>query len=190
MTAISNIAEFKSLTLAQKFEFFDSGINQSLNEFSNQQIHELLKNIILDKSENSNIRKHSVSLLTDCVLLNRIKIRQALNILIDDWHDEIEVFLEVQRLKDLFFYYSEAGSEIENIYNSMLSSEEAELSSEASYNLGLIKFQNFLSTNSEEEKKKFLDESHSFLEKASSEIENREDSLFFLQTVSIIKNVI
>jgi hypothetical protein len=190
MTALSNIADFGALSLAQKYDVFDSGLPDAIKALSNQEIYFLLRNIILNSSENSNIRKRALSALTDCVLLRRIKTRQALSVLIDDWKVGEDVFLEAQRLKDLYFYYSEEKQEIEQVYLGALKSSDAELSSEALYQLGLITFQNSIESNSHETRIKLLDESYSYLSSSISDLENRDDARFFLYVISIVRNAL
>jgi len=190
MGELTNIADFTSLSLSEKFNIFDEGLPKSVRALSTAAIYQLLKRVISDPSENQNIRKRALAVLTDYVLLKEIKVRQALSILIDDWKPAGDIFIELQRLKDLFLYYFEEKSDIENIFIEYLTSTEAELSSEANYLLGLIKFQESLLSLVPAEQLVLLEQSNSYLIQSIEELENRDDALFFQKTVLVLKNAV
>lgn len=182
----TNISKFKSLTVSEKITFFDIEIVATIDELNDQQLYLLLKEIIVDPSENSYIRKRALEVFINCVFLKRIKVRQALSLLIDEWADDDDLFLRLQRLKELFFFYSEGEQEISNIFIGHLKDDETEIASEAYFNLGLIEMQKGFASTNKQTSLDHLYESEKLFKLSNEIIENRIDSEIFKLTVSII----
>ena len=89
----------------------------------------------MDSNENTFVRKNALKLFTDLVFIGRLKTRHALSLLIDDWSPNKDVFLELQRIKDLLLYYEESNEEsddIESIFKAGTENSEAEIVGESS----------------------------------------------------------
>jgi hypothetical protein len=183
------LSQYESLTLAEKFNFFGSGLNGNLLQFKEIDLRKFLKLVILDDSENTNIRKQAIEIHTECVLLQKLKARYELNILIDDWTETQNTSLEVRRLKDLFLFYEEAPDDIEGIYEVGTESGEAEIQSESYFHLGLISFLRALESSSEDSITP-LNNSYEHFINSSEAIENRTDAEFFKNVVSLLIDLI
>ncbi len=187
--AIYEISDFKKLSLQNKYRFFDFEFEANINSVDSKELNRLFRGIILDDSENDNIRKRALQLFIDCALLERIKVRQVLSLLLDDWNDNADIFLKIQRLKELFLFYAEEEGEIEALCQSCVEDQEAELASEAQHNLGLIYMQKGLIAQSRNDSLDLLKESEDNFLQAITIIENRIDSQFFRIVVSILINI-
>jgi hypothetical protein len=185
-----NISSFKTLTLSEKFHFFEGTSNKMLESLSNKNLNPFLKEVILDNTENSNIRKNALQTYINYTILGRIKARQALTLLIDEWNDDSDLFLKLQRLKDLYLFYNEEETEIENIYQHSLKVDETELISESFFNLGLINMQKAFSSTEKKETLFFLEKSKIFFTESHGIIENRIDSQFYKISITIIVDLI
>lgn len=181
-----NLLIFNFLSLSEKFYFFDCEVNEIINSSENIDFNVLFSKIILDDSENSNIRKRALEIFIECVFLKKIKTRQALNLLVDNWNNNSDVFLKLQRLKDLFFFYDQESIEIETIFKDHLKEEETELISEAYFNLGLINMQKGFLSLTKDETLSYLKESETFFRFSNEFIENRIDAQFYIIIVSIL----
>jgi hypothetical protein len=191
MDTVNSISEFNHLPLPERFNFFEGGIEDFITSATDQELYQFLRAIILDLSENENIRKIALSIFTNCVFLERIKVRQALNVLLDEWTTHVDKqHLEAQRLKDLFYYYEEDREGIEKTYKSFTENADAELVSEAYLCLGLISFQKGLVDQSDSTALMFFNECNLFLKNSLVVIENRVDAEFFHKASSIIANLI
>ncbi len=190
MLNTKNILSFKDLTLPEKFNFFEGKENETLKSLSDKNLNVYLKRIILDNKENNNIRKNALQAYIQYTAINRIKVRQTLSLLIDEWDDDADVFLKLQRLKDLYLFYNEEELEIETIYQDSLREEETELISESYFNLGLINMQKAFSSIEQEETVLYLSKSKLFFNKSNEIIENRIDAQFYEISITIIIDLI
>ena len=182
--------DYINFSISEKFDFFDIGISNVVQLMEERKLNKFLKNIILDSSENSHIRKSAQKVFIECVFLNKLKSRQALNLLIDDWFETSEVFLEAQRIKDLYFFYDKEPNEIENIFINYSNNEEHELASEAYLNLGLINMQKGLLCKEQSKIYDYLNRSEDYLHQANRLIENRVDAQYYQIIVSVIKDLV
>jgi hypothetical protein len=191
MQDLNNISIFKGLTLSEKFHFFEGHNNSTLESFSDKYLNDFLRKIILDNKENVNIRKNALQTYVHYTALGRIKVRQTLSLLIDEWDENADVFLKLQRLKDLYLFYNEEETEIETIYQDSLKEEkEKELLSESLFNLGLINMQKGFSSIEKEKTILFLEKSKLFFTESNEIIENRIDSKFYKILITIIVDLI
>lgn len=190
MEKILNITEFNLLNLPEKFEFFESEVKNIVSSLDEKNLYLFFKFIITNSLENSNIRKKALESFINSVLLNKLKERQALSLLIDNWESNNEIFLELYRLNVLFLFYDKEPNEIESIYLDSLKNSELEIVSESYFNLGLIYMQKGLLSNTKEEMQKFLNESHFYFVQSNISIENRINSEFFEKTLSITIDII
>jgi hypothetical protein len=171
--------QYHSFTMPEKFYFFGCSAHECLGALEERDIYKFLRSIILDETENSNIRKKAIELHTDYILVNRLKPRYALDILIESWPVQQEdIFLEVRRLKDLFLFYESEPADIMDIYQLGTNNAEVEIQSESYFHLGLIHFLAALKAG-EIEFKTVLQRSLSAFESAFIVVENRIDAEFF-----------
>ena len=172
--------EYKAFTISEKFYFFDCNAHEILGSFKESDIYKFLRVIILNEEENPNIRKKAIELHTEYILINKLKPRYALDILIEFWAETQDIFLEVRRLKDLFLFYELEPNDIKKIYQLGTNNDEVEIQSESYFHLGLIYFLSALKSE-QSEFKKILQDSLSAFEAAFEVIENRIDAEFFRQ---------
>jgi hypothetical protein len=185
-----NLIIFKTLSLSEKFSFFDSEIINAINSTQDSELNNFLREIILNASENCNIRKKAQKIFIECVFLKKIKVRQALGLFIDDWNSNSDVFQKLQRLKDLYLFYNEEEDDIEAIFQAHTKEDENELASEAYFNLGLINMQKGFSSSTKEEALIYLNNSVNLFSHSYEIIENRIDAQFYKITLSILINLL
>ena len=189
MSTAKNISIYDELSTSQKFLFFEEGFISAISSVCEKDLNHFLREIIFDSSENTYIRKKALETFVECVIIKRLKVRHALCLLVDDWSFGTEMFLELQRLKELFFFYNEEQGEIERIFINSMSECEAEIISECCHNLGLINMQKSFLSVSRKESIDYLQKSKFFFGNASDIIENRIDSNIFAKSVSIILDI-
>jgi hypothetical protein len=179
MENIKSLTEqYNVFTMPEKFNFFGCNAHIILGSFGERDIYRFLRSIILDETENSNIRTKAIELHTDYILVNKLKPRYALDILIESWPAQQDVFLEIRRLKDLFLFYESEPAEIMSVYQLGTNNIELEIQAESYFYLGLIHFLSALKSE-EVEFKTILQSSFSAFESAFVIIENRIDAEFF-----------
>ncbi len=186
MVDVADTNTFESLPLPQKISFFETKIDEVVDSLEETKLNKFLKTIVLDDAENAYLRRRALEVFTDCVFFEKLKARQELIILIDDWNENEEIFLEIRRLKDLFLFYFNEPEDIEEIYKKQTANHESEIAAESYYHLGLIEMQRALSSDSESDCISSLNNSYSFFKKSSEEIENRIDAYFFQIVTSLI----
>lgn len=191
MSSLTEItSHYGNLSLAEKFYFFDADALVFFEELTDRDISKFLKIVILDESENSNIRKQAIEIHTEYVLLQKLKPRYELNILIDEWSSSQDPFLEIRRLKDLFLFYEEDPDEIEEVYrNSIGEEKDTEIQSESYFCLGLIDFLKAIRFNKNEAIIS-LQNSYDYFLTSSQTIENRTDADFFSNLVSLMLDLL
>lgn len=192
MNEVFNISEFKSLSLPKKIDFLDSNFIDSIQLSDDKSLNVALRSIALDSNENTFVRKNALKLFTDLVFIGRLKNRHALSLLIDDWLPSQDVFLELQRMKDLLFYYEESNEvceDIESIFKTGTENSEAEIVGESLFNLGIISFIKALKSSNEKEFIFTLENSNNYFHKSIEEIENRVNSKFYQKVILILKEL-
>jgi hypothetical protein len=177
--------QYSVFTMPEKFHFFGCNAHIILGSLEERDIYKFLRSVILDETENSNIRKKAIELHTDYILISKLKPRYALDILIESWPQEQDIFLEIRRLKDLFLFYESEPTEIMRIYQLGTNSDELEIQSESYYHLGLIHFLSALKSGEAELRERFQNSFYAF-ESAFSSIENRVDAEFFKMVIMFI----
>ena len=180
MASVTNIEQFRELDLGDRTKIFDATGDDFAASASPTELYNLLKTIILDRDENSYVRKRAIETLTESVFVDRLKPRHGLSVLMDEWGGPDETFVEVQRVKDLFLLYESVESEVEAVFLSALSHPEAEVRSEGSYRIGLTHLQRALQAKEKSEAVGQLQRAKSAFVASHSEIENRIDAQFFL----------
>lgn len=186
MTDVANITDFNALSAAQKSYFIDEQVDEVVKKLDERELNKLIRSIILDRSENNYIRKKAIEIFTECVFLKKLKARNELGILIEEWEEVEEVYLELRRLKDLFLLYDEDPDAIEKIYQGSTENDEAEIAAEAYYHLGLIAMQKAFLSDSSDQCLLSLEEGKALFNKSSAAIENRIDANFFETVISLI----
>jgi hypothetical protein len=180
---------YSGFTTHEKFHFFECTAHESLSGVEELGVHKFLSSIILNSHENSNIRKKAIELHTNYILINKLKARYALSLLIDAWPNPHDIFLEVHRLKDLFLFYELDPDSIVDVYRLGISSAEIEIQSESYFYLGLIHFLSALKAD-EVDSRKLFQQSINDLESAFSIIENRTDAEFFRAVVAFVLDLL
>ncbi|MEH6945407.1 hypothetical protein, partial [Bacillus sp. JJ722] len=189
----NEIKDFKNWSIIDKFFFFDKKSTDVLNKLEKKTAQRFLSGIILNMNENSNIRKRALESFMDLVKLQKIKKRVALNLLLDDWIDTRDVFIEVVRLKNLALFYGneiEEAEEIEEVYYDLIEQEQYEIRCESLFQLGLIYL---FKANVMKEKSDYLvclTKSLQYFERSNEFVENRVDAEFFIITVQTLINII
>jgi len=188
MNSISYI-EFCTYPLSEKVDFFDNGIVAIFQSVEDSQLYKFLKQIILNVAENAFIRKSAISTLVESVFLGKIKHRQAVTVLVDDWESSPHIFLELQRVKDLF-YFCNIEPDISQIYDSFLADEELEIVTEAQLNLGFIHLQKGFEATSTGDKISYFQIAIQYFKDSDNSIENRIDAKFYLIVSSILLDLL
>ncbi|PFV34819.1 hypothetical protein COL01_10755 [Bacillus thuringiensis] len=184
------IENFEHWTIIEKFYFFDVKSSEILMNIDSKKVQKFLKGIILNSEENSNIRKKALENFVNLVLLQKIKKRFALNLLLDDWVKTEDEFLEIIRLKKLLLFYEDESEEIEDLYLSLIGHKVTEIKCESLFQLGVA---SFLKANVLKDKNEYmmsLKSSLYYLEKASNCVENRVDAKFFSTIVTMLIDII
>ena len=188
MSTISYI-EFCTYPLPKKIDFFDNGLTAIIQSVEDNQLYKFLREIILNITENAFVRKSAISTLVESAFLGKIKDRQVVSILVDEWEVSPHLFLELQRIKDLFYFY-ENEPDVQNIYLSYLESEEIEIVTEARLNLGFINLQKGFEAGSKEDKIKYFQEANKYFIESYKSIENRIDARFYNIVSSILLDLL
>jgi len=175
------ILEFNKRSLQEKIEFFEQHGEALLSHTDGLALYQFLKTVVSDPDANSFVRKKGLELFVNALLIKKIKVRQALTLLIDDWQED-ELFLELERIKALYLVYDQDPNAVTAILQFAQSSEEADLAAEACYRLGLIGFQNALTQPGPENVLAALYISKDLFGQAAVLIENRSDA----QVLSIV----
>ncbi|WPU99044.1 hypothetical protein SNE26_23820 [Mucilaginibacter sp. cycad4] len=187
---MSDILErFAVLILPEKITFLAEDFFAEISNVSKKDLKTFLSSIISDSAENVYIKKQAIDRLMDLVFLNSIKPRQALGILLDDW-EGTNLLLTVNRVKSLYYLYEQDPDEIETIFTAYSKEDEAELSAEALFHLGLINLQKGLLASELEYSLFSLEKSKSDFHSASQLIENRIDAVVFTKIVELTIDVI
>ncbi|MGV8826717.1 MAG: hypothetical protein ACWA6U_00225 [Breznakibacter sp.] len=193
MNKTFDISNFKTLSVPEKLDFLGDSFIASIKEFDEKSLNSLLRSIILDCNENAYVRKSVLELFTELVILGKIKIRHAYSLLIDDWESSEDVFLELQRLKDLLLYYEPSDAEcddIELIFKTGVENSEAEIIGASFFNLGIISLAKALRSSNENEYKTNLENGDLYFKKSIEEIENHIDSKFYQKVILILKELL
>ncbi|MDA2480181.1 hypothetical protein ACS2TZ_27140 [Bacillus cereus group sp. Bce025] len=184
------IENFEHWTIKEKFYFFDVKSNEILMNIDSKKVQQFLKGIILNSEENSNIRKKALENFINLVLLQKIKKRFALNLLLDEWIKTEDEFLEIIRLKKLLLFYEDESEEIEDLYLSLIDHKVIEIKCESLFQLGMA---SFLKANVLKDKDEYMESLKSslyYLEEASNCVENRVDAKFFSTIVTMLIDII
>ena len=190
MPNLPTIDRFYSMPLAEKIDFLESGMDDLITSLNETDLYIFFKAVILDSNENTYIRRRMLALLTDCVLLKKIRIRHALNLIVDDWNGSGDTFLEVQRLKDLYYFFNEEREQVEKIYINNLKEAEVEIAAESAFHLGLIFMQKSFEGTAKEQITQDLKHAAKYFHQATVLIENRIDAGFFQAVVQILADIL
>jgi hypothetical protein len=193
MAKLIDISNFKTLSTPEKLNFLDDSFVDSIKGLDEKTLNVSLRTIILDSDENSYVRKIVLELFTELVVLGKLKTRHAFSLLIDDWKPSTDIFLELQRLKDLLLYYEEAieeSEEIESVFKTGIENSESEIIGQSLFNLGIISLIKALRSTNKEEYKSILDKSDFYFQKSIEQIENRVDSKFYQKVILILKELL
>lgn len=188
-----SISDFNGLKTPEKLEFLNEGLIEFIDNNKGLVIDSMLSDIILNSNENSYVRKLTLKHFTNLVIVGELKIRHAYTLLIDKWLPNEDVFLELQRLKDLLIYYNpsnEESGDIESIFEAGSKHTEAEIAGECFHCLGIIYLIKGFGADREQEYEFCLNKSDSYFVKSIDEIENRIDSKFYRKIITILKGLL
>jgi len=104
MSTANPLLRFDSLSVPEKIGFFETSGDAMLVDCEGTALYQFLKKTITDDAENAYVKKKALEKFVNGVLIKKIKVRQALTVLIDDWNQE-ELFLELERVKALYLLY-------------------------------------------------------------------------------------
>lgn len=191
MPELFDILNFKKYSLRDKFAFFYNGDTQKLHDFSSKELHLFLKTIITDETESSDIRKHALKTFVDFALADKIKLRHAVSLLLDDLEGTEETFLQLRRLQDLFLFYEQEEQDIRKTYEELGEHQEPEISSECCYQLGLIHFYEANKTSDDlDAVLAHISKSQSYFHQSQLIIENRIDAKFFSELTGLLSSIL
>lgn len=188
MTTIS-YTEFCDYSLSKKIAFFDNEASSVVQSVEDSDLYKFLKQIILNITENTFVRRKAISTLVESVFLGKIKERQAITILIDEWENSQHIFLELQRIKDLLYFF-DIEPEIQSIFIAYLSHDELEIVTEVQINLGFINFQKGFEAIGNDEKITFFQLANQYFIESYNSIENRIDAKFYGIVSSILLDLL
>ncbi|PSK92222.1 hypothetical protein [Taibaiella chishuiensis] len=180
------LEDFAILDLPHKINFFDDAGILNFLELDDIQLNRFLKNIVLDDEENDYVKKKALNSYLDIVLLNKIKPRQALGLFVDDWKEDSELFLELERLKAIFLLHELDSASIQGIYNKQIQSDEAEIVAESTLRLAMIQLQEGMLSVDKENALSHFSISYQLFIKADQTIENRVDAKIYALVSSIL----
>lgn len=180
---------FIVMSVSERIAFLQFDFFAEAEKSTDKELNILLSGIISDSSENTYIQKLAIERLMDLIFLNKLKPRQALAVLIDDWTAD-DVSLNVTRIKSLYYLFDYEKEDIEKIFNQYLISQEAELAAEASFHLGLIDMQKGLLSQDKASSVNSLEKSRSEFLAASQIIENRTDAHILGRVIDLTVNIV
>lgn len=180
---------FNTMKIAEKITFFQFNFFVEAEKSTTKELSALLNAVISDTLENTYVQTLAIERLMDLVFLDKLKPRQALNILIDNWIDK-DFLLNTRRIRSLYYLYEYEKEDIKNIFNEYVNSPEAELVAEASFHLGLIDMQQGLLSTDKNISIASLEKSRSEFVFASQVIENRQDAHILGNVVELTINLI
>lgn len=182
-----NYSEFNNLSISDKIRFIDNHNTISqLQDLEKKELNHFLKSCVIEE-ENSYIKKRGLKFYTEFVLVGKLNSRHILTLLIDEWPHNTDLFLQLQKLKDLVYFFEEETEEICSIYDKYVNNQEIELSAEANHNLGIIFFKKAFIINTKDGYKSNLIDSLKYFEAAHSSIENRIDSYIYIKIINALK---
>ncbi|WP_282124974.1 hypothetical protein [Marinifilum flexuosum] len=188
-----DISNFQKLSIPEKIDFLSGEFLESIKSLDEKTLNSVLRGVVLDSKENPYVRKSALELFTELVILGKVKTRHAYSLLIDDWVSDEDIFLELQRLKDLLLYYepsSEESCDIEAIFKKGTGGFETEITSECLFNLGIISLTKAFGALNENEYKINLEKGEHYFQKSFEGIENRVDSKFYQKVILILKELV
>ena len=180
---------FVAMNIPSRITFLQFDFFAAAEKSTEKELSILLNGIISDSNENSYVQKLAIERLMDLVFLGKLKPRQALTILIDNWETD-DVSLNIIRIKSLYYLFEHEKGDIEKIFNQYLGSQEAELAAEASFHLGLIDMQNGLLAQDKSTSVSFLEKSKAEFLSAAKMIENRTDADILSRIVSLTADIV
>jgi hypothetical protein len=190
MAAPDSLDDFRTLAVPGRLNFLEESFPAALSGLSEKQINDFLGGIAGNSLENNYVRRKAMNLVVGLVVTGSLKVRHALNLLIDDWQDNTDVFLEIQRLKNLYLFYDQEQDSIDAIFKSRLSSGEIELVSESYFHLGLADMQKGFMSDDIDQSRAHLSTSLTEFYRAYELIENRSDAIIFCKVLEIVLDVL
>ncbi|MBP0613944.1 hypothetical protein J8J42_12940 [Chryseobacterium sp. cx-311] len=180
---------FTTMNVPERITFLQVDFFAEAEKATKKELNTLLSSIVSYPNENTYIQKLAIERLMDLVFLNKIKPRQALAVLIDNWDHE-DVPLNITRIRSLYYLFEHEKEDIEKIFNRYLLSHEAELTAEALFHLGLINMQQGLLSLDKATSVASLEKSRSEFLSASQMIENRTDAHILSRVIGLTVNIL
>lgn len=180
---------FEVMNIAEKITFFQFNFFAEAEKSTGKDLNTLLNSVMSDSNENTYVQKLAMDRLMDMVFLTKLRPRQALTILIDNWIGQ-DLSLNTRRIRSLYYLFEYEKEDIESILYEYLSSMEAELVAEASFHLGLIDMRQGLLSTDKILSIASLEKSRSKFVFAGQSIENRQDAHILGKVVELTINLI
>lgn len=186
----SNNKEYTSWSYLEQLSFFDENQYAIFKGWNEEEIVSFLKFLILNPNGNQYVAKKALELFIDFGILNRIKKRKILNLLIDDTNQVNDSFFQLERLRGLFLFYEPGEEEIKQLFESYTNVDDIEIRSQALYLLGLIYLLDACEAVEEDKFNCNLAASLRSFKLSYLCTENRLDSLFFLSIIEAVQGII
>lgn len=180
---------FSVKSIPERIAFLQFDFFSEAEKLTDKELNILLSTIISDPNENTYVQKLAIEGLMNLVFLNKLKPRQALAILIDNWGLD-DLSLNTTRIKSLYYLIEYERQDIQNIFNQYLNSQEAELVAEAFFHLGLVDMQQGLLSQDKATSLASLEKSRSEFLSASQIVENRKDAYILGRVIDLTVNIL
>lgn len=178
-----------SKNLLERIEFLQFVFFEVAEKASEKELNIVLSTVISDLNENSYLQRLAIERMMDLIFFGKLKPRQGLAVLIDNWQS-VDISLNTIRIKSLYYLFEYEKIDIRTIFTVYLSSSEAELTSEASFHLGLIDMQQGLLSTDRTLSIASLEKSRTEFLSAFEMIENRIDAHIFSKVIDLTVNIL
>lgn len=178
-----------SKNLLERIEFLQFVFFEVAEKASEKELNIVLSTVISDFNENSYLQRLAIERMMDLIFFGKLKPRQGLAVLIDNWQS-VDISLNTIRIKSLYYLFEYEKIDIRTIFTVYLSSSEAELTSEASFHLGLIDMQQGLLSTDRTLSIASLEKSRTEFLSAFEMIENRIDAHIFSKVIDLTVNIL
>ncbi|MED1725039.1 hypothetical protein [Brevibacillus parabrevis] len=172
-------AEYLNWELKQKIRFWDEIFPIESESFSEKDIINFTKRVIMESSEKIYCKRRVLQELLMMVYKGKVKPRRIIGLLLDEWEGVQEVSLECLRLKYLSIFYQNEAEDIKSVLIEKLKDKSLEIMSEANYQLGLITIFEANDSFSKEDYKLRIAEAEMLFETAEANEDNRIDAEIF-----------
>lgn len=184
-----SINEFKKCDLATKIAYLDRG-GDNFIDTKGIDLNRFFTSVLQDVTENNYVKQQALKAFLSLVMIKKINTRQALSLLIDNWDDNCEISLKIERYRALYLFFNEDESAIHDIYTESLLDDQGDVVAECNLRLGLFEFKKALSTDSKIEVLKHLLNAESYFIVSLTLIENRIDADIYGKICRLLINIL